>query len=169
MRSESYLSPASRVWSFFDEPTSRAIVIAQGRVPRDGAYFRQLEPTRRVASDPAAISTSILSPFADAFRLLPVLFWRKTIVRQAATFRLRTLSASVVQDDTLEHGFDCHLVKPVDPDYLACLIGEVAPASQARRTTAAPFRPGGRKGKTRSYCLSNTAVLVDFLPFASVE
>jgi hypothetical protein len=24
----------------------------------------------------------------------------------------------------LEHGFDCHLVKPVDPDYLARLIGE---------------------------------------------
>jgi len=29
----------------------------------------------------------------------------------------------------LEHGFDYHLVKPVDPDYLARLIGEVAPAS----------------------------------------
>ena len=25
---------------------------------------------------------------------------------------------------SLEHGFDCHLVKPVDPDYLARLIGE---------------------------------------------
>jgi CheY-like chemotaxis protein len=27
---------------------------------------------------------------------------------------------------SLEHGFDYHLVKPVDPDYLARLIGEVA-------------------------------------------
>jgi CheY-like chemotaxis protein len=30
---------------------------------------------------------------------------------------------------SLEHGFDYHLVKPVDPDYLARLIGEVAEAS----------------------------------------
>ncbi len=31
-------------------------------------------------------------------------------------------------EHSLEHGFDYHLVKPVDPDYLARLIGEVAPA-----------------------------------------
>ena len=30
---------------------------------------------------------------------------------------------------SLEHGFDYHLVKPVDPDYLARLIGEVAEGS----------------------------------------
>ena len=30
---------------------------------------------------------------------------------------------------SLEHGFDYHLVKPVDPDHLARLIGEVAEGS----------------------------------------
>jgi len=29
----------------------------------------------------------------------------------------------------LERGFDYHLIKPVDPEYLARLIGEVAQAS----------------------------------------
>ena len=27
---------------------------------------------------------------------------------------------------SLEHGFDYHLLKPVDPDYLSRLIGEIA-------------------------------------------